>query len=168
MTMRALPLILILIVLDSAKSRANEEDKVPKEWVGVVKQMMATLEANQAANEWLSKGHDADRIKSAIEVQCKADDWSFGSWNGPVLPKKAWPPLIQKLAPLELFRDGVHVVIAMARTNEIEKGFYIKLPLSSSMTVGPKEGWVFKQVGGDIWSYEREFKRRKVKSTKVD
>jgi hypothetical protein len=36
------------------------------------------------------------------------------------------------------------------------------------MTVGPKEGWVFKQVGGDIWSYEREFKRRKVKSTKVD
>lgn len=81
----------------------------------------------QSGPEWLSSSECRDLA---------------GAVNDMALRRNAMPAeWLRRLKPIEVYQDGMNLVIALRRDSHTEVGYYVVPMVSSHMPSGPDRGW---------------------------
>jgi hypothetical protein len=75
-------------------------------------------------------------------------------WKNGGLPENEWPDIIRNLNPMQVYSDRVNSVIVLSKEGEIERGYYVHIPISSYLPANGA-GWAFERIGENIWQYTR-------------
>ncbi|CAA6678482.1 Unannotated [Lentimonas sp. CC19] len=72
-----------------------------------------------------------------------------------IIPNEIWGDYISSMSPIEVYLDVTNVVIALKRSDEVETGLYVHIPVSSYLGREGTHGFSFHHLTDGVSEYTR-------------